>query len=30
MFKFLKEVDEETVTNEKNILLSREPTASLL
>ena len=30
MFETLKEVDEETDTNEKNILLTREPTASLL
>ena len=30
IFKILKEVDEEIVTKEKNILLTREPTDSLL
>ena len=30
MFESVKEVDEEKVTKEKNILLSREPTTSLL
>ena len=29
MFETVKEVDEEKVTNEKNISLTREPTASL-
>ena len=30
MFGTVKEVDEETVTKENNILLTREPTSSLL
>ena len=30
MFETLNEVDEETVTKEKNVLLTREPTESLL
>ena len=30
MFENLRKVDEETVTKEKNIVLTRDPTASLL